>query len=872
MEKTFLSHKKARSEGNESEQKKKIKYKLFISLAKNESPESRNITIHLADGSKIIQYFPSYLDLQNYLDQHHIQHPYYKINDRDIKLYNIREFFKIKNLTEIYNQSISLTLDERRFIQQINDLPDENQKLNSVNNIFLNFDLFFKNHLPGYQFINFQNLDIDFNDFLNNCFIIDIKKNVINEVFGQKGIGCSTYFYFILTYYRLGQLFRFIPFIYWDLNLLYNQKSIENYFQIIQQSVASLFRSYDELKNFWIKIQNDVFKNFHNEWTLLDIIIDTFSSIYKVKKRGYHPIIFITNYSDSKDVDNKIQNLKKKILEQNLFKILIRYNLNTQNSNIELINYLENIKSDMFFGIYSSNLYPNLKDLKSKYPNIMKKIGYTIENYINLENCNSEDDIKKLVEEKEKFYKRYIEQFYYNDSNKKYFYLNLSTFYIGKSYSITDIRNLLLNIPLDLFNIDCYYHLNENKFIKLEYNNDLVKNLINEICENNIKNIFYSYFFHKSENYVKGGIFEKLIKVLFKNGETPFGNFNDIFYLDCFINKIDFNKKTKEDIYNFVNKNDNINKLKNNLKNKSIKNGNYLFFQLNKNGKDFDMCLSKGNKLCSIQISINKSIEKIKEIMKNIDSKKYFILKKLEKIFPELILKEFHILFILLQNTQDKSTLDFCNSYNIPYILVDNELNFYNKNEIIKMFELNEFTNFDEKISDWKESLDDYIIKNESFNKKEILFEDLDNNNEEEYDKNDIQNNNVDLKDIIYNPEIYDNNNYNFVKTLPCENNKNLIEEKLNPNYISIDIVDKLKDWDKDYISKFKFTCECKKFPNLKNRKKNILYIIKKEGKLNYAILFDEYKNIKKKNFEEPSKINIKIKVSSKYSIEKFCK
>ena len=102
----------------------------------------------------------------------------------------------------------------------------------------------------------------------------------------------------------------------------------------------------------------------------------------------------------------------KKILEQNLFKILIRYNLNTQNSNIELINYLENIKSDMFFGFYSTNLYPDLKYLKSKYPNIMKKIGYTIENYINLENCNTEDDVKKLVEEKEKFYKRYIEQFY----------------------------------------------------------------------------------------------------------------------------------------------------------------------------------------------------------------------------------------------------------------------------------------------------------------------------------------------------------------------------------------------------------------------------------------------------------------------------
>ena len=235
--------------------------------------------------------------------------------------------------------------------------------------------------------------------------------------------------------------------------------------------------------------------------------------------------------------------------------------------------------------------------------------------------------------------------------------------------------------------------------------------------------------------------------------------------------------------------------------------------------------------------------------MKNIDLKKYFILKKLEKIFPELILKEFHILFILLQNTQDKSTLDFCNSYNIPYILVDNELNFYNENEIIKIFELNEFTNFDKKIYDWKESLGDHIINNESFNKKEILFEDLDNNNEEEYDKNDIQNNNVDLKDIIYNPEIYDNNSYNLVKILPFENNNNLIEEKLNPTYISIDIVDKLKDWDKDYISKFKFKCECKKYPDLKNRKKNNLYIIKKEGKLNYAILFDENKNIKKKNW-----------------------
>ena len=96
MEKTFLSHKKAKSEGNESEQKKKIMYKSFISIIKNESPESRNITIHFGDGRKIIQYFPSSLDLQNYLVQNYIKHPYYKINDRDIKLYNIREFFKKK--------------------------------------------------------------------------------------------------------------------------------------------------------------------------------------------------------------------------------------------------------------------------------------------------------------------------------------------------------------------------------------------------------------------------------------------------------------------------------------------------------------------------------------------------------------------------------------------------------------------------------------------------------------------------------------------------------------------------------------------------------------------------------------------------------
>ena len=105
-------------------------------------------------------------------------------------------------------------------------------------------------------------------------------------------------------------------------------------------------------------------------------------------------------------------------------------------------------------------------------------------------------------------------------------------------------------------------------------------------------------------------------------------------------------------------------------------------------------------------------------------------------------------------------------------------MNIYNKNKIIKIFKLNEFTNFDENIYNWKKSLVDNTINNQIVNKKEILFEDMDNNNDEEYDKNDIENSNMDLKDIIYNPELYGKNNFNLIKTPPLfEKNKNLFEE-----------------------------------------------------------------------------------------------
>ena len=137
-------------------------------------------------------------------------------------------------------------------------------------------------------------------------------------------------------------------------------------------------------------------------------------------------------------------------------------------------------------------------------------------------------------------------------------------------------------------------------------------------------------------NSLKGGLVEKAIIHLIKTNKSPFGKFDNILTIDCFLN----NFKNKSYEFNKKERRKKIIKLKyyKNLKNlyeEYLYDGKpTLFIPFLSNSKEWDIGYLIKNvengkiDLCLVQISINKSIKKIQQMLMNFYNKKTYIKKK----------------------------------------------------------------------------------------------------------------------------------------------------------------------------------------------------------------------------------------------------
>ena len=89
----------------------------------------------------------------------------------------------------------------------------------------------------------------------------------------------------------------------------------------------------------------------------------------------------------------------------------------------------------------------------------------------------------------------------------------------------------------------------------------------------------------------------------------------------------------------------------------------------NSNSKDWDLAFINKNDeddigLCISQISINKSIKKIQNMLTNFSNKKNFIKRKIELILG-IKIKSTYILFMISKKNQNQKTINFINKYKI---------------------------------------------------------------------------------------------------------------------------------------------------------------------------------------------------------------
>ena len=248
--------------------------------------------------------------------------------------------------------------------------------------------------------------------------------------------------------------------------------------------------------------------------------------------------------------------------------------------------------------------------------------------------------------------------------------------------------------------------------------------------------IIKSHLFNTLDNYTKGGLIERAIIQIIKNNNSPFGKFENILKIDCFLNKFkdksyEFNKKERDEK---IKKIKYYKELKEKYSNFNYNGENILFIQFLSNAKEWDIAFIIKNDegkvdLCLIQMSINKDIKKIQEMLTNFINKKIYICTKIKMIY-NIRIDYVNILFILSKQFQNKKTLEFLDKFRLPYIYFNNEngtQNFlYQNNSDLTKFVLGVEHHYITNEVIFKEALKykkdkDYIkCNNDSLDEKEI--------------------------------------------------------------------------------------------------------------------------------------------------------
>ena len=229
-------------------------------------------------------------------------------------------------------------------------------------------------------------------------------------------------------------------------------------------------------------------------------------------------------------------------------------------------------------------------------------------------------------------------------------------------------------------------------------------------------------------------------------GNTFFGKIDNKVKFNCILNYFRSNEE-----YNFTDSEleqkilalKDMNKLREKYKNFSFIKC-FIIKQKNK-GKDWDMalvmkCKEKEHtilRLILIQISINKTIKQIINILQFLDRKIKFIKRKIFRIMG-ININYTHILFIFNSFDTSPLTAIFCKEYEIPFIFFNPKKNNFisNKNKVINLNDLLIETSYLKHWDKWKECLNYEDNEEEKINDgKDENYEDNNNLSDEVYEE-----------------------------------------------------------------------------------------------------------------------------------------
>ena len=463
----------------------------------------------------------------------------------------------------------------------------------------------------------------------------------------------------------------------------------------------------------------------------------------KKYKMGYVPCFIIDNLDPLyTELCNKKISLQKK--HSNSFRIIFVYLLSNPKSNNIILDYLNNSKEEKYEIKYSTYIFKGILDLPNKYEQCFQMIIPSITNYLKINNCQNEEEAKKNNKEEESEIEKEIIQFFNNDNNQIYLYINEIAIIVNKPLNIKSdfSKNIFQHTPLNLFDLEI---IDENNF-KIKYSSISVKNVINKICSKSIITLLPKLTIVNMENYIKGGIFERGVIELINDINPIFGKIEKKIEFDYILNYFKTKKDyqfTDNELNNKFRKLKSINKLKLNFKYFSF-NNNVMITQCH-NGKDWDLVLIKRDdinkeliNLCLIQIGVNKNILQIQKIFTYFENKKKFILRKIKEILGVQV-DNIHVLFILLKQTQNINTSIFLKNYNIPYIYYDLDTKsfIYENTDKVDYFHLNDLTSYITNEASWEKCLE-FKINN-------LNIENDDDDDQEQKEEEEIEIDNMEI-------------------------------------------------------------------------------------------------------------------------------
>ena len=426
------------------------------------------------------------------------------------------------------------------------------------------------------------------------------------------------------------------------------KKNFDEYIEYFNKSIVRIFdNKYDDYANFIKNLQNELEKNDSypkNIFFLLSFLIKNINLDKKI-------VFILDNYSEKNDNELiKFEETIKSVYKK--FRLIVIHSLEEKEDKIKMLNKL--IKKENNF-LYANNLGVSYRDiylLPDKIKSVIKNFNYSPYYYFNYYDLFEEENLKsnEIINYIEKDIEKEFE-------NKGYLLSLIPCFHLFSDNDL--IIKILSQLPIKYFNI----YLDDNNKIYVQFPNEIIKQIVEKKIEEKLSNLIINDYSNIFDNQnIIGVAYEIFITKKITNSKK-FLNYQNI---EIYI---------VNEIANFI--------IPNNIR----PGKNILIKQKNFNGKRYDLLFlilqGKKYRIILIQISINKTLNQVKQIYKEFPNDINNICLQLKEKKFEFYSKE--LFFILSPNSPCIKTFK---EYLFPFIIYDpkEEKVFSKDNTIINQF------------------------------------------------------------------------------------------------------------------------------------------------------------------------------------------